>query len=347
MDYDTGLVRYCLEGMVARLGISRATISRHVAYLREMGSLVWVQRGSRANVRRVRGMKGYAGTATVYGAVIPAVFDKAHDCIVVGSGYAARIVIDQRGTAPASAELVTAVDNSAVDKRGSGAVETPSRTRVEKVGQVKVVGGSNYISHQRASRSTARIPQRNTLIDGRRRTAGDVRRAGQTVRRVRALVTWTQTVSLRRLEFILRPLTDRGLDAHEIAAELMGMCAGVRWLPKRPDLFIAARIAADASHEQQLAEVRDVASENQHVAQGMKNAAWASFIARKQALEAEETAALVRTEADRALARADWNVWPQVADHFDEDPDDAIDLYGLRLCQYAVAQADRQRDAYF
>jgi hypothetical protein len=338
MDYDTGEVRYCLAGMVNRLGLSRATVSRHVAYLREMGSLVWVGRGSRTNVRRARGLGGYAGTATVYAAVIPAVYDRALGHTIVGSGYTARIVIDQRGTPSAAPELVEAVDNLLVDSRSSEACETPSRTWVEELGQVKVVGGCNYTSRKRASRSRSRAPRKSTPINGRHRTASDVRRAERTVRLVRALVSWTQPVPLRRLEYVLRPLTDRGLDAHEIAAELTAMCPGMRWRPQRPDAFISQRLAVVAAYDQQLANDTEAA---RWAAAPMSVPEWAACIEAKQRKDAEAVAARQRTDADRAAARATWNDWEAVAGHYADDPDDALDLYGLRLCQYAVAQAAR------
>lgn len=337
MDYDSGEVRYCLAGMVDRLGLSRATVSRHVAYLREMGSLVWVQRGSRANVRRARGLAGYAATATVYGAVIPAAYDRALGHIIVGSGYEARIIVDQRGTA-----RVAAVDNSPVDKASSDACETPSRTGAKEVGQVKVVGGCNYTSRQHSSRSTARKSPQGAPVSGRCRTASDVRRAERTVRLVRAMVPWTQRVPLRRLEFVLRPLTDRGLGAHEIVAELTAMCSGMLWRPRRPDVFISQRLKAVAAYDQQLVQASEPAlSPEEHAVAPMSNPKWATYIKLRQSLEAETAAARPRTDADRAAAQATWTDWPAVADHYAEDPDDALDLYGLRLCQYAVAQAAR------
>lgn len=343
MDYSSGEVRYCLAGMVDRLGLSRATVSRHVAYLREMGSLAWVQRGSRANVRRARGLAGYAATATVYGAVIPAAYDHALGHIIVGSGYAARIIVDQRRTA-----LVAAVDNSPVDKPSSEACETPSRTGVQEVGQVKVVGGCNYTSRPRASRSTARKSPQGTLINGRRRTASDVRRAERTVRLVRAMVPWTQRVPLRRLEFVLRPLTDRGLDAHEVVAELTAMCSGMLWHPRCPDVFISQRLKAAAAYDEQLGLASEPAlPPGEHAAAPMSNPEWAAYIKLKQRLDAESAAAQPRTAADRAAARATWNDWSAVAEHYAEDPDDALDLYGLRLCQYAIAKGARSEGLNF
>ncbi|MFD0070157.1 hypothetical protein ACFVJ9_56080, partial [Streptomyces sp. NPDC127574] len=343
MDYDSGQVRYCLEGMVARLGLSRATVSRHVAYLRELGSLVWIERGSRANVRCARGLGGYARTATVYGAVIPAVYDRAHGHILVGSGYAARIVVDERGSLPCPARAGAPVDNSLVDTPCSGALETPSRTWLSKEGQSKEVGGYNYNSRSGARQSKARIPRQSSSIGGRRRTASDVRRAERTVRLVRALVSWTQPVPLRRLEYVLRPLTDRGLDAHEVAAELSAMCSGMRWRPEAPDLFIAQRLSVVAEFDQQLAA--EIEAVRQAVSP-TENAEWTTLmLSRQQARAAAEAAARPRTDADRARAQANWDVWPSVADRYAEDPDDALDLYGLALVRFAIGQAGRLEHA--
>lgn len=72
MDYDTGHARYCLEETAGRLRIDKSTVKRHVSYLRELGALAWVVHGTKTNVRRALGMSGYAATATVYAAVIPA-----------------------------------------------------------------------------------------------------------------------------------------------------------------------------------------------------------------------------------------------------------------------------------
>ncbi|MEU1134451.1 helix-turn-helix domain-containing protein [Streptomyces sp. NPDC005900] len=246
MDYDTGHVRYCLDEMAARLGVSRATVKRHTAILRELGALVWAVHGTKANIRRVLGLGGYAATATVYAAVIPPVYDHAMGHTIIGSGYEARIVIDQRG------QTQEAVDNPPVDNPGAEGREPPSLTLVKEEVQVQMVGGSKDTSQARPAKT--RIPHQSSNINGRRRTAQDVKNAGKTVRMVRALVNWTQTVPLRRLEYVLRPLTDRGLDALHIAGLLQGMCAGLRWKPARPDVFIQSQLAADRRREQQRQE---------------------------------------------------------------------------------------------
>ena len=335
MDYDTGHARYCLDEMVARLGISRASIKRHVGYLRELGALAWVQHGTRTNIRRAMGLKGYAATATIYAAVIPPVYDHAMGHRIIGSGYEARIVIDQRGQAPRIPAQTRRkpVDNPPVENPAPEGLEPPSLTWVKEESQVEVVGGSNYTSQARQAKN--RIPHQSTSINGRRRTAADVQKASKTVSLVRALVNWTQTVPLRRLEYVLRPWTDRGWDAFRIAAELHGMCAGLRWKPKRPDAFIRARIAADTQQREDLAQA--VVWEDSTAYRNLASLA-ALFGPAQPEPEPE------RTDEDRQRARMNWNVWPEVLDHLAEDQDDAIDLYGEALCKFAISQAARTTD---
>ncbi|MEU7338747.1 hypothetical protein [Streptomyces sp. NPDC007074] len=331
MDYDTGHARYCLDDMVARTGISRACIARHVSYLRELGALAWVQHGSRTNKRRLMGLKGYAATATVYAAVIPPAFDHAMGHTIVGTGYTARIIVDL-------SKRPKPVDNPPVDNPASEALETPSLTVVKEESQVDLLGGFNYTSQARQPKTP--IPHQSSHINGQRRTAGDVQKAAQTTRLVRALVNWTQTVPLRRLEFVLRPWTDRGWDALRIADELNGLCSGMRWKPRNPVAFIRARITAEALHQQDL----DQAVAWQDSTVGREAADLASLAA----LFAPTAPAPVQAYGDdeRRAARLDWSIWPDVAAHYEDDPDDALDLYGKRLCVYAVGQAARLEESY-
>jgi hypothetical protein len=352
MDYDTGHVRYCLDDTAARLNLSRATVKRHVGYLRELGALAWAVRGTRVNVRRLMGLKGYAGTATVYAAVIPPAFDHAMGHTIVGSGYQARIVVDQRGRFESASDCQTSpkatskgaapVDNWLVDNSSSNGLEPPSLTVVKEESQVQMVGGFNYTSQARPPKAS--IPQQTTSINGRRRTATDVQKAAAQTRLVRALVNWTQRVPLRQLEFVLRPWTDQGWDALRITDELLGMCQGVRWRPKNPVAFIRQRITAATAAEQLLADQQAAL-------------AWQDSTSAQDHADLESLAKLFgvptygdepeseRTDEDREYAQlAGWDRWWDVADHYNDDPDDALDLYGTRLCSYAAARAAHQQD---
>lgn len=331
MDYDTGHVRYCMEETAARLGIDKSTVKRHVAVLRELGALVWVQHGTKANIRRKLGLGGYAGTATVYGATIPPAYDRAMGHRITGTGYEARAVIDHRGRTPGP------VDNSPVDNPGSGSCAPPSLTVVKEESQVQVESGFNYTSRKRASRPTESPTQletekRSSRDGARRRTPQQVAWEIRETELVRALVPWAQTERrTRRLAFVLRPLFDRGLRAYDIAAELAGMTLG--WRPKRPAAFIRAAIAEQAATDAQLAADEQRRQESTW----RDRASLAALFGPAEPTEPEPE----RTAEDRLRARMDWNNWPDVADHYADDPGDAIDLYGEDLCAYAIRQDAR------
>ncbi|MFI8433764.1 hypothetical protein ACIGJO_08435 [Streptomyces sp. NPDC079020] len=146
------------------------------------------------------------------------------------------------------------------------------------------------------------------------------------------MVGWTQGEGLRRLAFALRPLIDQGLDVHDIAAELTAWW--INWRPARPAALITARLRARpprdaAEHPGEAAHTRAAGPSG--------NAAWQAWLQRR---DLESEAAPPRTDDDREFARLyGWGQWEGVALHYDEDPDDALDLYGSRLCCYAVKKS--------
>ncbi|MFD5899072.1 cell wall protein [Streptomyces sp. NPDC060366] len=332
MDYTTGHARYCLEETASRLRVDKSTVKRHVAFLRELGALAWVVHGTKTNVRRALGMSGYAATATVYAATIPAAYDRAMGRTVIGTGYNARVVTDMRGTQTTPATAPEPVDNSPVDNPGSGSCAPPSLTMVKESGSVQVESGFNYTSRKCASRRTDSAPRTKTSSNSQtpRRSPLQVAQDIRIARRVRALVNWTQTEKLRRLGFVLRPFIDRGLDGDQIAAELSGMCLG--WRPKQPANYIRTALAEQASVAAQLA-----ADEERRT-----SSTWQDRASLAKLLTVSESTEPERTDEDRLRARLDWNAWPDVAAHYADDPDDAIDLYGERLVIHAI-----RKDAQF
>ncbi|MGW6207519.1 cell wall protein [Streptomyces sp. NPDC055089] len=224
MDYRLGFVLYDLEGTAARCGVSVATVKRHVRVLRELGALVWRRHGTKRNLH-LPGRR-YAGTATVYAATIPAVYDAAMGHRLEGAGYEARVVGVTDAGRERAVEAVRAstrpVDNPPARKRGSGGRAPHSSGRHHHVPGADVEEKGNYTS----GRSPLRV-------------ARDIAVA----RQVRPLVGWTQREGLRRLAYALRPLIDRGLDALAIAAELCGLAAG--WRPVRPAAWITAALGRD------------------------------------------------------------------------------------------------------
>ncbi|MFB7313160.1 hypothetical protein [Streptomyces sp. NPDC056192] len=89
MDYRRGLVMYDLDGTVVRTGLSRATVKRHVKFLRELGALAWWRHGSKRNLRLPG--RAYTATATIYGAVVPPLYDFAMGHWLTGAGYEGRV----------------------------------------------------------------------------------------------------------------------------------------------------------------------------------------------------------------------------------------------------------------
>lgn len=250
MDYSTGHVRYCLDEIIARTGISRATVKRHVGYLRELGGLAWVQHGTRHNIRRALGLKGYAATATVYAAVIPPAYDHAMGHTIIGTGYTARIVIDQRGqqkpTIPAQSRREP-VDNSPVENPAFNSHEPPSLTWVKRVGQVQVVGGKDSSTEQ-ARTADSNLSRRKKLkltVTGYKITPDRVEKARQLAVSVRPLVNWIQGATHKQLSWVLLDMVARGWNENRILIWLnqLGQEIGApRWRPRFPHRVIAAAL---------------------------------------------------------------------------------------------------------
>lgn len=269
MDYRLGFVLYDLEGTAARCGVSAATVKRHVRVLRELGALVWQRHGSKRNLRLPG--RSYAGTATIYAAVIPPVFDEVMGYRLEGVGYEARVCgVTDAGRARAVYGVRAAahpVDNSAVDMPSSGGRAPHSPGFRHDVPKVDPGGKLNYTSRERATSAAVSTSQglkgssngRSKVCGrsrGNRRTRSpmsgncppkrhplQVARDIAVARQVRPLVAWTQREGLRRLAFALRPLIDRGLNAHDIASELLGLA--LDWWPARPAAYITAALNRD------------------------------------------------------------------------------------------------------
>ncbi|WP_331622464.1 cell wall protein [Streptomyces sp.] len=316
MDYDTGHVRYCLDETAARLGVNRATVKRHIKVLRELGTLAWLVHGTRTNIRRALGMPGYAGTATVYAAVIPPVYDHAMGHRLVGAGYTARIVVEH---------TAGPVDNSPVENLDA----PPSLSVVKEERKMKVEGGWNYTSRaSRPTASTSPTRKRSSSAGAPRRSPAQVARDCRIAAQVRPRVNWTQSErNLRRLAFALRPLIDQGMDVHDITAELHSWL--LLWRPARPAAYIRAQLAEQAAQE-------SVAAAATAPMDNSEWRAWAEADALRQ-MEAALNQTPLRTDEDRGMAREyAWHDPQIVTDHItDHGVDDALDLYGSRLVSLA------------
>ncbi|MFE9728131.1 cell wall protein [Streptomyces sp. NPDC005794] len=330
MDYRLGSVLYDLEGTAARCGVSTATVKRHVRVLRELGALAWQRHGTKKNLQLPG--RPYTATATIYAATIPAAYDAAMGHRLDGTGYRARVAgVTDEGRAlavKAARARVRPVDNRLAGPR------SPRRRAPHSSGPRPLVPTAdlsekfNYTSPGPASRAQAPTPRSQHRSGGgaSHRSPWQVARDIGVARQVRPLVGWTQRECLRRLAFALRPLIDRGLEVHDIAAELIGLALG--WRPAQPAAYITAALT------------RDQQAEATHPADVDLTADPAAHREWQQWLNSRQADAPARTDDDRRHARLyAWDRWYEVAAHYDVNPDDALDLYGTRLCAYAVKRA--------
>ncbi|MER7723168.1 hypothetical protein [Streptomyces sp. NPDC096323] len=316
MDYIAGTVLYDLDGTAARCGLSRATVKRHVGYLRELGALVWVRHGSRRNLRLPG--RPYAGTATIYAATIPYVYDRAHGHRVEGQGFAARVV-----GVPGPARNTSVADWPVRRGREPQSLGARPRTRTAEE-EGRFTDTSRTRARPRTTSRPANPTRRSPL-----QVATDIRIAAH----VRPRVPWTQREGLRRLAYALRPLIDQGLDAHDIAAELTSWW--LAWRPARPAAYITAQLRNRTAAVPYDTPQSDA---HPHTAGPTGNPAWQAWL--QQRATATEPHEPQRTDGDRRHARLyGWDQWAEVADHYATDPDDALDLFGTRLCCYAVKRA--------
>ncbi|MEW1754159.1 hypothetical protein [Streptomyces angustmyceticus] len=333
MDFDTGWVLYGLDRLAARLRISRATAKRHVKYLRELGALVFVAHGTQRNSRRARGLEGYAPTATTYAATIPPCYDHAMGHRLIGTGYQARIVIDQRDQAP--------VENQ--DR------EPLSLTGVKEVGQVEVVGGVTTTGKPVANRSTT-IPQqasrkgrrKRTTILGASVTAAGMQLGDKLARTLRRTFPWLRSASHDELRWVCADMGERGWSeqqAIQFADDTSALNGGpgLCWHPDRPHRVLAAGLRKHAEQER-LDRQRTQASSDATGA--ITNEEWQEWLGNRAPLE-DQSPEPERTDFDRRIAEeAGWNAIGIVMDHIDEHgEDDAIDLYGVELTARAAKLA--------
>ncbi|QKW31440.1 hypothetical protein HUT11_35340 (plasmid) [Streptomyces seoulensis] len=347
MNYDTGHVLYGLDEMVARLGISRASIARHIGYLRELGALAWAQHGTRTNRYRALGLKGYAGTATIYAAVMPAVYDHAMGHTIVGSGYEARIIIDQRGQQPTiPAPRSEPVDNPPVDNSAPKARETPSLTVVKKSGQVQVEGGVTTTAQRQRTDSTPNTSsrKRRATILGNTVTARGMQHGAKLAAAIRRRVSWVHRASHDQLRWVCADMGEQQWTEDQAVRFVVEAGfkhrAGFAWEPSNPHRLIAAELRAHQEQQQADRQMQEnlaqaVAWEDSTAAKNLRSLA--ALFGTAPAAEPEP----VRTDEDRLRARMDWNIWPKILDHLAEDELDALDLYGKSLVDFAIEQGAR------
>jgi hypothetical protein len=353
MDYDTGHVLYGMDAMAARLGLDPSNVRRHIRYLRELGALVWVQRGSRANILRRKGQAGYAGTATVYAAVVPAVYDHAMGHRIIGTGYTARIVVDlSKRPKPVDNPEMGAVDNPA-----DGSCALPSLTVVKEESQVQMVGGftttagrsrNDSTPDQTTSSSSGRVPRKRSTILGAVVTAAGMQLGDKLARAIRRRVPWTRKATHDQLRWACADMGEQRWSEDQAVRFVVeaghAHRAGFAWNPDRPHRLIAAELYVDHKRHQEaqeFAEDQARAVSWKESTAGREAAVWAALTA--ALAPAVEEPKREYTAEEKLRARMDWNNWPEVLDHIEEDELDAVALYGKRLVDFAIEQGARQR----
>ncbi|WP_328373123.1 hypothetical protein OG800_49715 (plasmid) [Streptomyces sp. NBC_00445] len=228
-----GHVAYARDAMWRRLHISRRTLERHIAVLRELGLLVWVVHGSRTNTRPA-GCGQWAGTATIYAAVVPRAWDDIRGHRIAGNGYHARHVgFTERGRQLAIADAQRRAHRP--PRHDAPSCKDNHIRRRPQVAQNK-----NNTSATRCQRR----PLRPRGVEAAYRATPEQAADAVTVAAmVRPRVPWTQAENLRRLAFALRPWIYAGNSAHEIAAELTAW-----WIPYRPSSPAALIMARWREH---------------------------------------------------------------------------------------------------
>ncbi|MDH6129420.1 hypothetical protein P3T39_006409 [Kitasatospora sp. GP82] len=236
-----GHVAYCKVARASLLGISERTLARHVRYLRELGVLVWIERGSKRNTR-TPDEGGYAGTATIYAAAAPRCWDEAMGRRIDGEGYEARFV----GVDEAGRQL--AVKEARRKARGRRRV-TPSFRVVKKLTTADDDGGLTTPARARAGRGTSRPRDTRPAnrSSGQRRSSSVTpaqARFGMTVaQQVQATVRWTRFSDVRRIAFAIRPWLQAGWGPDEIVTELWSWHLS-HLPPADPAAYIIGRLKA-------------------------------------------------------------------------------------------------------
>lgn len=230
MDYRRGIVLYDLLGTAAKLKVDKSTVKRHVAYLRELGALVWLEHGSKRNLR-LPGRK-YTATATIYGATIPLAYDAAKGHRLRGTGYEATVI----GFTEAGREQAVAK----AKESAAGRLAPPSRGGSAHV-PADVDGGKEKATRS-ARASRIKPPKTSTL--GHKVTAALFQAADRLARRLRPLHNWTQRAKISELSWVLVDKLAEGCTEQQVDVWLRdispSVVAGLDWRPTRPHTYIAS-----------------------------------------------------------------------------------------------------------
>ncbi|MFJ3310913.1 hypothetical protein ACIPSA_49890 [Streptomyces sp. NPDC086549] len=235
------------EATARELGLKRRAVLNHARYLRELGLIAYVEHGSKKNVLRTRygaawtSEHGYRGTATLFAAVAPRMWDDAMGHRIEGEGYTARMVgVTDGGRELAVAAAVKRQRERLSDEQMEPVDNSGSCTPSVVVPQPRTSGAVDGGMKDRTRKHTCSENARKHRAKGSTgwsaaRTAAAMREAQW----VQLHTWWAQEACVRQLGFALRPFFDAGWTQEEIAREL------ARWtVPLRPR-HVASYIASE------------------------------------------------------------------------------------------------------
>lgn len=244
---STGHFPFSAEATARALGLKRRAIYNHARYLRELGLIAYVEHGSKQNVLRARhgaawtSEHGYRGTATLFAAVTPRVWDEAMGRRIEGEGYTAR----QVGVTDVGRELAVAeAEDKQRERQGLQQTEpvdnsrscTPSVVIPQPRTSGPVDGGFKDRTRKRA------CPEKSPKHRAEGTTGWSAAKAAfamQEARWVQLHTWWTQGSCVRQLAYALRPFFEAGWTWKEIGREL------ARWtVPLRPR-HVASYVASE------------------------------------------------------------------------------------------------------
>jgi hypothetical protein len=238
---------FSAEATARELGLKRRAVFNHARYLRELGLLAYVEHGTRRNVLRTRygagwtREHGYRGTATLFAAVAPLVWDQAMGQRIQGEGYTARVV----GVTEAGRQLAVAAAAERHRRRHGDEQVRPvdnsvSCTPSVRVPQPRTSGSvSGGIKDRTRKRVCTKKSSQHREKGSTDWSAARAAAAMQEARCVQLHTWWTQGSCVRQLAYVLRPFFEGGWTGEEVARQL------ARWtVPLRPR-HVASYVASE------------------------------------------------------------------------------------------------------
>lgn len=349
---DLSPCRPTIEYLMRRLKLAERTVQYHLDMLRESGLLAYIEKGSR--YAAAEGTTRPTRRASHFAWTVPVAFDVALGIRTVGEGPGRRVV----GIAEEHRGRIAELAKKAARKL--------RRPRQRKAPCTPMVGGTTHLVsstsevdqkttaegrvekkaiRERAAKTASRNGERRRTILGQVVTAAMQAVGDKLAKTAYRRVPWVRSATHDQLRWVLNDAAGRGWDEQQTVAWLGEIAsqyasAGLLWRPERPHALIAHALRGEV--ERQAADVQLDALVAAAIAPDT-NAAWRTAWAQMQRHLAEEQPEAERTDEDRRLARAyaqnangaGGGLGEVIAHIRDFGVDDAIDLYGTRLCAKA------------